>query len=164
DEVARREAAAGPPHLPLRALAAVEHQQLALTVHQDRADVAPNRRAAGGGAQECDADHLGRSAGRGRANNQSSEYAAYSSRAHGVNAGAMSPASHSATITKERMRARRAPRFQFCASAIPVRSPLRARASTASRARNVSTLCRSAPNAARTRRTSTAMKPRTARM
>src|SRR5690606_313626 len=155
---------AEPHHLPLRALAAVEHQKLALAVHKNRADVAPDRRTAGGGAQECDADHLGRGARRGRANNQSSEHAAYSSRVHGVNAGATSTASHSAAITKARTRARPAPRRQVCASAIPVRSPLRARASTASPARYASTPWRSAPNAARTKRTSAAMKPRTARM
>ena len=59
EDVVEGEAGAVAHHLALGALAAVEHQQLALALDDERADVAAHGGAGGGGAEEGDAHRDG---------------------------------------------------------------------------------------------------------
>jgi hypothetical protein len=52
EDVVEGEPRTVPHHLPLSTFAAIEHQQLALALNDQRADVSADRRARGGGAQK----------------------------------------------------------------------------------------------------------------
>src|SRR5688500_12422704 len=59
DDVVDREAGGVAHHLPLRALAAVEHHQLTRPCNHERRNVAPDGWPTGSGTEEYDTDHDG---------------------------------------------------------------------------------------------------------